>query len=62
MSAELILLGVKGGPAIRPGSHMPTSNLVRIGGRTILVDAGLGVSRAVCDQRRARFCFDRDRL
>ncbi|SFI48206.1 MBL fold metallo-hydrolase [Jannaschia pohangensis] len=44
------LLGVKGGPAIRPGSNMPTSILVRIGGRTVLVDAGLGVARGVCDQ------------
>lgn len=44
------LLGVKGGPAIRPGSNMPTSLLVRMGGRTVLVDAGLGVARAVCDQ------------
>lgn len=44
------LLGVKGGPAIRPGSNMPTSLLVRIAGRTILVDAGLGVTRAICDQ------------
>lgn len=44
------LLGVKGGPAIRPGSNMPTSILVRMAGKTILVDAGLGVSRAVCDQ------------
>lgn len=44
------LLGVKGGPAIRPGSNMPTSLLVRMAGRTILVDAGLGVSRAICDQ------------
>ncbi|SDZ50329.1 Ribonuclease BN, tRNA processing enzyme [Jannaschia faecimaris] len=44
------LLGVKGGPAIRPGSHMPTCTLLRIGDRTILVDAGLGAARAVCDQ------------
>ncbi|WP_179379362.1 MBL fold metallo-hydrolase [Jannaschia marina] len=46
----IALLGVKGGPAIRPGSNMPTSILLRLGGRTILVDAGLGVTRAVCDQ------------
>ena len=25
----VVLLGTKGGPAIRPGSSMPTSNLVR---------------------------------
>lgn len=44
------LMGVKGGPAIKPGSNMPTSTLVRIAGLTILVDAGLGVTRGICDQ------------
>ncbi|WP_204114423.1 MBL fold metallo-hydrolase [Shimia biformata] len=44
------LLGVKGGPAIRPGSNMPTSILVSLAGRTVLVDAGLGVTRSLCDQ------------
>ncbi|NNK79725.1 MAG: MBL fold metallo-hydrolase [Litoreibacter sp.] len=38
------LLGVKGGPAIRPESSMPTSILVEMAGKTILVDAGLGCS------------------
>ena len=37
------LLGVKGGPAIRPGSNMPTSTLIHISGKNFLVDAGLGV-------------------
>lgn len=46
----LALLGVKGGPAIRPGSNMPTSSLLRLGGKTILIDAGLGVTRGICDQ------------
>lgn len=50
MTNSLALMGVKGGPAIRPGSHMPTSMLLRFGGRTILVDAGLGVTRGICDQ------------
>ncbi len=44
------LLGVKGGPAIKPGSNMPTSSLLRMGGKVVLVDAGLGVTRGVCDQ------------
>ncbi len=44
------LLGVKGGPAIRPGSNMPTSTLIHINGKNFLVDTGLGVSRAICDQ------------
>ena len=48
MSDYLSLLGVKGGPAIRPGSNMPTSMLLRLGGRTIVIDAGLGVTRAIC--------------
>ena len=44
------LLGVKGGPAIRPGSSMPTGVLLRMGGRNVLVDAGLGTARAICAQ------------
>jgi hypothetical protein len=50
VSDYLSLLGVKGGPAIRPGSNMPTSMLMRLGGRTIVIDAGLGVTRAICDR------------
>jgi len=37
------LLGVKGGPAIRPGSNMPSSTLIHINGKNLLVDTGLGV-------------------
>ncbi len=44
------LLGVKGGPAISPGSNMPVSTLVQMAGQTVLVDAGLGVTRGICDQ------------
>ena len=44
---SVTLLGVKGGPAIRPGSSMPTSILARMGGQTILVDAGLGAAAGV---------------
>src|SRR6056297_3920502 len=50
MHDNLALMGVKGGPAIRPGSHMPTSMLLRMAGKTIVVDAGLGVARGICDQ------------
>ncbi|MEM1099948.1 MAG: MBL fold metallo-hydrolase [Pseudomonadota bacterium] len=50
MEASVAILGVKGGPAIRPGSNMPTSILLQVAGQTILVDAGLGAARAVCDQ------------
>jgi len=50
---KVILLGTKGGPAIRPGSSMPTSQLVQLDGQNILVDAGLGVSRALRDANMA---------
>ncbi|MEM9756904.1 MAG: MBL fold metallo-hydrolase, partial [Pseudomonadota bacterium] len=50
MSDYAALLGVKGGPAIRPGSNMPTATLVRMAGRHVLVDAGLGAAKGVCDQ------------
>lgn len=44
------LLGTKGGPAIRPGSSRPTSSLLSIGGRRIVVDCGLGVTIGLVDQ------------
>jgi ribonuclease BN (tRNA processing enzyme) len=50
MNTSVSLMGVKGGPAIKPGSNMPTSILVQVGDKNILVDAGLGVSRGICDQ------------
>lgn len=46
---SVTLLGTKGGPAIRPGTRMPTSILIRMDGATVLVDAGLGVARGLCD-------------
>ncbi|MEZ5649786.1 MAG: MBL fold metallo-hydrolase [Burkholderiaceae bacterium] len=46
----LALLGTKGGAAIRPGSAMPTATLLRLGGRNIVVDCGLGVTRGLVDQ------------
>lgn len=44
------LLGTKGGPAIRPGSAMPTASLLVLAGRHIVVDCGLGVTRGLVDQ------------
>ncbi len=44
------LLGTKGGPAIRPGSSMPTSNLIVVDGQQIVVDCGLGVTKGLVDQ------------
>lgn len=49
MSGRLVLLGTKGGPAIRPGGPWPTSTLLELGGRTVIVDCGLGVTRGVTD-------------
>ena len=46
----VVLLGTKGGPAIRPGSTNPTATLLRLGGEEIVVDCGLGVTRALVDQ------------
>ncbi len=56
--ASVAILGVKGGPAIRPGSSMPTALLVRMGGAQLLVDAGLGAARGVCDQGVALTALD----
>jgi ribonuclease BN (tRNA processing enzyme) len=44
---RLILLGTRGGPALRPGGSWPTSNLLIAGGRAYIVDCGLGVTRGV---------------
>ena len=44
------LLGTKGGPAVRPGSTMPTSSLLCLDGRLIVIDCGLGVTRGLVDQ------------
>ncbi len=49
MSDRLVLLGSKGGPALRPGGPWPSSSLLEFGGRTIVVDCGLGVTRGLVD-------------
>lgn len=46
---RLVLLGSKGGPAIRPGGPWPSSALLELGGRRIVVDCGLGVTRGLVD-------------
>lgn len=46
---QLVILGSKGGPAIRPGGPSPTSSLLRLGDRVIVVDCGLGVSRGLVE-------------
>ncbi len=50
---HVALLGTKGGPAIRPGSAMPTANLLMLGGRKIVIDCGLGVTRGLTMQGMA---------
>lgn len=49
MADRLVLLGTKGGPALRLGGPWPTSSLLEIGGRSIVVDCGLGVTRALTE-------------
>ena len=49
MSDRQVILGSKGGPAIRPGGPSPTSSLLEIGGRQIVIDCGLGVSRGLVE-------------
>lgn len=46
----LALLGTKGGPSVRPGSTMPTSSLLCLDGRLVVIDCGLGVTRGLVDQ------------
>jgi len=49
MMNTLTLLGIKGGPAIRPGGPNPTSMLLTLSGRRIVIDCGLGVSRGLVE-------------
>lgn len=49
MLNTLTLLGTKGGPAIRPGGPNPTSMLLTLSGRRIVIDCGLGVSRGLVE-------------
>lgn len=46
---RVVLLGVKGGPAIRQGGAMPTATLVELDGRRILIDCGIGVTKALVE-------------
>lgn len=45
MTDRLILLGTKGGPAIRSGGPSPTSSILVVDGRPYVVDCGLGATR-----------------
>jgi ribonuclease BN (tRNA processing enzyme) len=45
--AHIVILGAKGGPAVRQGGAMPTSLLVEMAGAQIVVDCGMGVTRGL---------------
>ncbi len=49
MTGRLVILGSKGGPALRPGGPWPSSALLELAGRRIVVDCGLGVTRGLTD-------------
>ena len=44
-TGRLVLLGTKGGPAIRKGGPSPTSTLLVVEGHPYIIDCGLGVTR-----------------
>ncbi|MCA3346815.1 MAG: MBL fold metallo-hydrolase, partial [Roseomonas sp.] len=46
---RVVLLGTKGGPAIRKGGPSPTANLLMIGGYPYVIDCGLGVTRGLVE-------------
>ena len=46
---RIILLGAKGGPAIRTGGPNPTSYLLVVRGALYVIDCGLGVTRGVVE-------------
>lgn len=49
MSARIVLLGTKGGPAVRQKGSWPTSSMIEIAGRTAVIDCGHGVTRGLVD-------------
>lgn len=46
---RLVLLGTKGGPSVRAKGAMPTASLLELDGRRIVVDCGLGVTKALVE-------------
>ncbi len=44
---RIVTLGVKGGPSLRAGGAMPSSSLLELDGHSIVIDAGLGVTRGL---------------
>lgn len=48
-SEKIVLLGVKGGPAIRQGGAMPSCSLLQMAGKNILIDCGIGAARSAVE-------------
>lgn len=46
---RIVLLGVKGGPSIRARGAMPTSTLLEMDGRRVVIDCGLGVTKGLVE-------------
>ena len=49
MIDRMVLLGTKGGPSIRKGGPNPSSSLLQLNGRSMVIDCGIGVSRALVE-------------
>ena len=49
MEDQIILLGTKGGPAVRQGGAMPTASLLQMDGQTIVIDCGIGLTRSIAE-------------
>ncbi|MDJ0614528.1 MAG: MBL fold metallo-hydrolase [Rhizobiaceae bacterium] len=49
MENQIILLGTKGGPAVRQGGAMPTASLLQMDGKTMVIDCGIGLTRSIAD-------------
>jgi len=49
MEDQIILLGTKGGPAVRQNGAMPTASGLQMHGQTMVVDCGIGLTRTMVD-------------
>ena len=49
MTNAVTLLGTKGGPSLRKGSPSPSSSVLQIDSQTILIDCGIGATRALVE-------------
>jgi ribonuclease BN (tRNA processing enzyme) len=49
VSDRVVLLGTKGGPALRAGGAMPTASLLEMDGRRVVVDCAIGVTKGLVE-------------